>query len=114
VVDGERAPGEDLCEPDQVEPISCRHRGGGYRRPLRVRLCDPLSHPVLGAEEVVPPLDLVRGLREVAVPRGVVADALREGAAVADGALLDVADLARDARQIALRAGAVVPEVVLV
>src|SRR4029079_2546600 len=68
----------------------------------------------LGAEEVVPPLDLVRGVREVAVPRGVVADALREAATVADRALLDVADLSGDARQVPRGAGPSVPEGVLV
>src|SRR6185503_5107445 len=58
--------------------------------------------------------DLVRGLGEVAVPRGIVADALCERATVADRGLLDVADLARDAGQVTTGAGAVVPEVVLV
>jgi hypothetical protein len=48
VFHGERAAGELLREPDQVETRSLRRRGGGRRRPLCVRLCDPLSHPALG------------------------------------------------------------------
>src|SRR4029078_7786615 len=98
---------------ERARPGPGRSGGGGGCRPLHVRLRDPLSHPS-GAEEVVPPLDLVRVVREVAVRRGVVADELREAPPVADRALLDVAELAGDAGQVALRPCAAVPERVLV
>src|SRR6266545_6904767 len=68
---------------------------------------------VLRGKEVVHPLGQVHALLAERVPGVVLADALLERAALAAFALLDVADLARDAGQVARGRLAAPPVVVL-
>src|SRR5688572_1701783 len=67
----------------------------------------------LGGQEVVHGLHEVDALGRIRVPGRVLADALLERAALASLALLDVADLAGDAGQVARRRLAAPPVVVL-
>ena len=102
VVDRDGAAGEDLRDAIRSRPELLRVGGGGGCRPLRDRLVR-LPRAALGAEELVELLHLVDVLREERVPGRVLARALGERAAVALLALLDVADAAGDARQVARR-----------
>ena len=65
---GRPSSGRSRSSPD---PLGCGG-GGGSPPPPCSRSAIALRHPALGAEEVVPPLDLVRAVREVRVPRRVV------------------------------------------
>src|SRR6202023_2633081 len=105
-------PGKTFVSATRSSPFPADDEGAAPAAPsLTPTCCSDIRS--LGAEEVVESLHLVGAVAEVGIPGRVVARPVGEGAAVANLALLDVADVAGDARQVGGGGFAVVPEGVL-